>query len=370
MVLSDCLCWDHSYQPPQLNPTTWERHPQCGRPRTNHILLSGSIYPMVQKPHQPSKPPKTLAWGPPSVLPPLPCLEYPPPPPRIQDPSLSNSTQAWQGAGAWASSDYPVPRISPQPAQAPALHLRPLGFWAQTQTHDFPHLTVTSSQIRSRECQDQALSFVNDLACLEQSVQIPRFAMPETISEWLPFDASQPKRRRAELVCVVCHGKKVKCDLQVCLRGAQYSRITLTILRLEPLKATKAARTVMSGRRNAIFALRSVQNGDVLYDRAIQVVFRHHQRHRLLAMKQPYHKQTQLLMPFMFYPQASMISFRRLRLPALATQYQSSIDMPHPLIRLLRLCDLKKFTSHHRHPRGRRAVMHAQKVLLRVTLEI
>ncbi|OHE98646.1 hypothetical protein CORC01_06097 [Colletotrichum orchidophilum] len=38
--------------------------------------------------------------------------------------------------------------------------------------------------------------------------------MPETISEWLPFDASRPKRRRAELVCEVCHGKKVKCDLQ------------------------------------------------------------------------------------------------------------------------------------------------------------
>ncbi|KAL0940140.1 uncharacterized protein CTRU02_206750 [Colletotrichum truncatum] len=38
--------------------------------------------------------------------------------------------------------------------------------------------------------------------------------MPDTINEWLPFDAAQPKRRRAELVCIICHSKKVKCDLQ------------------------------------------------------------------------------------------------------------------------------------------------------------
>ncbi|KAI1880416.1 hypothetical protein JX265_002037 [Neoarthrinium moseri] len=32
--------------------------------------------------------------------------------------------------------------------------------------------------------------------------------------EWLHFDNSQPKRKRAELVCSSCHGKKIKCDLQ------------------------------------------------------------------------------------------------------------------------------------------------------------
>lgn len=40
--------------------------------------------------------------------------------------------------------------------------------------------------------------------------------MHEVITEWLPFDAAQPKRKRAENVCLYCHSKKIKCDLQVC----------------------------------------------------------------------------------------------------------------------------------------------------------
>lgn len=39
--------------------------------------------------------------------------------------------------------------------------------------------------------------------------------MHEIITEWLPFDAAQPKRKRAENVCLHCHSKKIKCDLQV-----------------------------------------------------------------------------------------------------------------------------------------------------------
>jgi hypothetical protein len=38
--------------------------------------------------------------------------------------------------------------------------------------------------------------------------------MTEHIGEWLLFDHNQPKRKRAELVCSACHGKKIKCDLQ------------------------------------------------------------------------------------------------------------------------------------------------------------
>ncbi|PSR80541.1 fungal-specific transcription factor domain-domain-containing protein [Coniella lustricola] len=38
--------------------------------------------------------------------------------------------------------------------------------------------------------------------------------MPESISEWLPFDVTQPKRKRAENVCLHCHSKKIKCDFQ------------------------------------------------------------------------------------------------------------------------------------------------------------
>ncbi|KAH6643051.1 fungal-specific transcription factor domain-containing protein [Boeremia exigua] len=40
--------------------------------------------------------------------------------------------------------------------------------------------------------------------------------MPEeTFTEkWLHYSESQPKRKRAELVCTACHSKKVKCDLQ------------------------------------------------------------------------------------------------------------------------------------------------------------
>ncbi|KAF2715354.1 hypothetical protein K504DRAFT_366768 [Pleomassaria siparia CBS 279.74] len=32
---------------------------------------------------------------------------------------------------------------------------------------------------------------------------------------WMHFSTHQPKRKRAELVCVTCHSKKVKCDIQL-----------------------------------------------------------------------------------------------------------------------------------------------------------
>lgn len=32
--------------------------------------------------------------------------------------------------------------------------------------------------------------------------------------DWMHFTAPQTGRKRAELVCVVCHSKKIKCDLQ------------------------------------------------------------------------------------------------------------------------------------------------------------
>ncbi|KAH6995911.1 fungal-specific transcription factor domain-containing protein [Ilyonectria sp. MPI-CAGE-AT-0026] len=38
--------------------------------------------------------------------------------------------------------------------------------------------------------------------------------MPELTGNWLHFSAREPKRKRAELVCVFCHSKKIKCDLQ------------------------------------------------------------------------------------------------------------------------------------------------------------
>lgn len=31
---------------------------------------------------------------------------------------------------------------------------------------------------------------------------------------WLHYSENQPKRKRAELVCIACHSKKIKCDLQ------------------------------------------------------------------------------------------------------------------------------------------------------------
>ncbi|EGY23249.1 uncharacterized protein VDAG_04687 [Verticillium dahliae VdLs.17] len=37
----------------------------------------------------------------------------------------------------------------------------------------------------------------------------------DAVTDWLSFDAQQPKKRRAELVCFGCHNKKIKCDLQV-----------------------------------------------------------------------------------------------------------------------------------------------------------
>lgn len=33
---------------------------------------------------------------------------------------------------------------------------------------------------------------------------------------WLHYSESQPKRKRAELVCIACHSKKIKCDLKAC----------------------------------------------------------------------------------------------------------------------------------------------------------
>lgn len=36
-------------------------------------------------------------------------------------------------------------------------------------------------------------------------------------STWTQYSLGQPQRRRAELVCLVCHSKKTKCDLQACL---------------------------------------------------------------------------------------------------------------------------------------------------------
>ncbi|KAJ5604097.1 hypothetical protein N7537_007053 [Penicillium hordei] len=36
---------------------------------------------------------------------------------------------------------------------------------------------------------------------------------------WLQFTGTQTKRKRAELACVICHSKKIRCDLQA--RGAQ-----------------------------------------------------------------------------------------------------------------------------------------------------
>ncbi|KAL1955026.1 hypothetical protein VTO42DRAFT_317 [Malbranchea cinnamomea] len=42
---------------------------------------------------------------------------------------------------------------------------------------------------------------------------------------WRQYTGTQPKRKRAELACVICHSKKIKCDLQV--RGGQgYSNCT------------------------------------------------------------------------------------------------------------------------------------------------
>ena len=39
--------------------------------------------------------------------------------------------------------------------------------------------------------------------------------MTEIVGNWLHFTGRQRKRKRAELVCVLCHSKKIKCDLQV-----------------------------------------------------------------------------------------------------------------------------------------------------------
>lgn len=39
--------------------------------------------------------------------------------------------------------------------------------------------------------------------------------MDEMSGGWLHFNGHQRRRKRAELVCVACHSKKIKCDLQV-----------------------------------------------------------------------------------------------------------------------------------------------------------
>ncbi|KOC16391.1 Zn(II)2Cys6 transcription factor [Aspergillus flavus AF70] len=36
-----------------------------------------------------------------------------------------------------------------------------------------------------------------------------------TSTPWLQFTGHQPKRKRAELACIICHSKKIRCDLQV-----------------------------------------------------------------------------------------------------------------------------------------------------------
>jgi hypothetical protein len=41
--------------------------------------------------------------------------------------------------------------------------------------------------------------------------------MAELVGSWLHFTPRQPKRRRADAVCVYCHSKKIKCDLEVWL---------------------------------------------------------------------------------------------------------------------------------------------------------
>ncbi|RBR26110.1 uncharacterized protein FIESC28_01138 [Fusarium coffeatum] len=38
--------------------------------------------------------------------------------------------------------------------------------------------------------------------------------MTELVGNWLHFTTQQPKRKRAEAVCLFCHSKKIKCDLQ------------------------------------------------------------------------------------------------------------------------------------------------------------
>ncbi|KAL4804107.1 fungal-specific transcription factor domain-containing protein [Aspergillus unguis] len=41
------------------------------------------------------------------------------------------------------------------------------------------------------------------------------------MTPWLQFTGQQTKRKRAELACTVCHGKKVRCDLQTRTREGQ-----------------------------------------------------------------------------------------------------------------------------------------------------
>ncbi|KAE9582664.1 hypothetical protein CGMCC3_g1934 [Colletotrichum fructicola] len=67
------------------------------------------------------------------------------------------------------------------------------------------------------------------------------------VSDWLPFDATQPKRRRAELVCIICHEKKVKCDLQARTSEGHQSCTNCDIsekdCHLRPSKRTKRLRS-------------------------------------------------------------------------------------------------------------------------------
>ncbi|KAJ5568082.1 hypothetical protein N7450_010568 [Penicillium hetheringtonii] len=64
---------------------------------------------------------------------------------------------------------------------------------------------------------------------------------------WLQFTGHQPKRKRAELACIACHSKKIRCDLQT--RGGQgYSdcskcATTRKDCRTRPSRRGKSSRT-------------------------------------------------------------------------------------------------------------------------------
>jgi hypothetical protein len=46
-------------------------------------------------------------------------------------------------------------------------------------------------------------------------VVILRLSMSSSTTSWIEHPANAPKRKRAGLVCVACHEKKIKCDLQI-----------------------------------------------------------------------------------------------------------------------------------------------------------
>ncbi|KAJ5638503.1 hypothetical protein N7528_000893 [Penicillium herquei] len=64
---------------------------------------------------------------------------------------------------------------------------------------------------------------------------------------WLQFTGQQPKRKRAELACIACHSKKIRCDLQA--RGGQgYNNCTKCAAlgkecRVRPSRRGRSSRT-------------------------------------------------------------------------------------------------------------------------------